>query len=375
VSHKILYVISSLDVGGTEMQLVLLARQIATTTFVPHVLCTRREGELAESLRKAGVEVECLETEKPISLKTCQRIKWYCRDWEIDLVHTFLFGMDLGAVRGARSAGVRAVVTSRRQIPDWKKGRHLRVQRMANKKTDLVVCNSNAVRDYICKQESLPESKTRVVYNGFPEGSIPPEPLLGARPLKREALRSFMIQEDELTLCCIANFSPVKNHKVLLDAFRKVLLKGIKIRLFLIGDGPLRSRAERYAEERNLGMATEFLGQRLDRLKILAECDALVLPSLNEGFPNAVLEAQALGVPVVASNVGGIPELVEHGETGWLFDPNEANSIAGAIWTVLLQREDALRVATAAQARVRSKFTATNMVANYHGLYEELLRG
>jgi len=372
MARNILYVIPSLDVGGTEMQLALLARQLLRTSFAPIILCLQREGELAESVRKSGVPVDCLETDNSMSYKTCRNVKWFCRDLKIDIVHTFLSGTDLGAVRGARAAGVGAVVTSRRQIPDWMKGRPLRLQKLANKKTDRVVCNSRAAQEFIREREKIPAEKTSVIYNGFPENAIPDRPLIMSRPLKKEALRPFLIQKDEAVLACIANFFEVKNHKMLLDGFRKVLLKAVKVRLLLIGDGPLRNKVERYADEINLGVATEFLGTRLDRLKILAECDGLVLASLNESFPNAVLEAQALGIPVIASRVGGVPELVEHGETGWTFDPRDIGSIAGALWTLLTYRDDAIRVAGAAQQQVRTKFSAGNMVANYLSLYEGL---
>ena len=372
--RNVLYTIPSLEIGGTEMQLALLVRRLLKTEYTPHVLCALEEGPLAEPIRKMGIAVDCLNAKKCISARVCSQVKIFCKEWKIDLLHTYLFGMDLGAVHGARSAGVKAVITSRRQIPDWKTWYHLKAQRMANKRTDRVVCNAAAVRDYICDQEGLPREKTKVIYNGFPEESIPERPLLTPEPPKREALRSLMIEPDEKVICCVANFSEVKNHRRLLDAFRKVLLQGVKVRLVLVGDGPLRKPMELYAEQNSLGRATVFLGHRLDRLKILGECHALILPSLNEGFPNAVLEAQALGIPVVASDRGGIPELIEHGETGWLFDPTDKKKIAGAIWTALHQEEDAIRVARNAQKQARERFTARNLVAEHVLLYDQLLK-
>jgi glycosyltransferase involved in cell wall biosynthesis len=370
---NILYVIPNLNVGGTEFQLGLLARALVGTDYVPHILCLGEEGTLADSLRKAGVEIEAAGIENPQSCRVKQKVKWFCKDWNIDLVHTLLPGTDLPAVRGAAKAGVRAIITSRREIPDWKKGSHLRAQRMANKLTQRVICNSHAVEDFIRSQEGLSKEKTRVIHNGFPEETIPSHPAIAVSDRKREALRSLMIHEDEFVLTCIANFNPVKNHRKMLEGLRKVLLKGLRVRMVLVGEGPLLEETRQFAEEHTLGIATEFLGSRLDRLKILAESDAVILASLNEGFPNAVLEAQAIGVPVIASRVGGIPELIDHGNTGWLFDPRDANSIAGAIWTVLQNENDALRVARLAQDIVRKKFTVRNMVANYRQQYDELL--
>ncbi|NUN95189.1 MAG: glycosyltransferase [Candidatus Omnitrophica bacterium] len=370
--RNVLFMIPTLDVGGTEMQLALLAKRLLQSEFRPHILCTRREGELASELRGLGIPIECLNLDRPVSFQACRQVKWFCRDWKIDILHTFLFGMDLSAVRGARSAGVRAVLTSRREIPDWMQKRHLRVQRLANRKTDLVVCNSEAVRQDARAREGLPPEKTRVILNGFPEEWIPSRPLVQERDRERVFLRPFQLRPEEKALVCIANFSPVKNHARLLDAAKKVLLQGIDFRLFLIGEGPLLEEARAYSDRVGLVATSVFLGKRKDRLEFLAECDALVLPSLSEGFPNAVLEAQALGVPVVASHVGGIPELIEHGETGWTFDPNDVNSIAKALWTVLTYTQDALRCATEAQARARAKFTAREMVSRYVALYSEL---
>jgi len=373
MAANILFVIPSLDVGGTEIQLLLLAKRLLSTPYRPHILCLLREGELAANARKAQIPLECAGLSESLSFKTGAAVKRACRNWKIDLVHTFLFGMDLPAVKAAKSAGVAAVITSRRQIPNWKERRHIKIQKMANKKTDLVVCNSVAVRDFICDQETLPEEMTRVIYNGFPEDSIPKKPAILSRPPERTFLRPYSLAEDEVALACVANFSPVKNHARLFEALFKVLLDGLKVRLFLIGEGPNKEEMERYAADHRVGMATVFLGRRMDRLKMLSECDCLVLPSLNEGFPNAVLEACAIGVPVAASRAGGIPELVEHGKTGWLFDPKSISSIAETLSFALTQRDETVRCATAAQERVRKLFTAREMVANYERLYSELL--
>ena len=158
---NVLFIIPNLNIGGTEIQLGLLARGLAKGEFRPHILCLNEEGELAESLKKYDIPLEALGIQKPISYGACRKIKKYCIEWDIDLVHTFLFGMDLAAVRGARSAGVLGVITSRRQIPDWKTWKHLKAQQMANDRTDLVICNSKAVQDFCCKQESSASERPR----------------------------------------------------------------------------------------------------------------------------------------------------------------------------------------------------------------------
>ncbi|MCA9436315.1 MAG: glycosyltransferase [Candidatus Omnitrophica bacterium] len=371
---NVLYVIPNLNIGGTEIQLGLLARGLAKTEFQPHILCVREEGELADSLRKFNIPVEGLGIEKPISFGACRKIKKQCIEWDIDIVHTFLFGMDLAAVRGARSAGVLGVITSRRQLPDWKNWKHLKAQRMANDRTDLVICNSKAVQEFCCEQEDLGIGKTEVIHNGFPEQNIPSGPMLQEPPVERELLRSRMIEPKEKVLACVANFSAVKNHFKMIDALRNILLDGELVRLILIGDGPMREEVQSYVESKSMREAVIFLGSRLDRLKILPECQALILPSKHEGFPNAVLEAMALGIPVIASNTGGIPELIDHGETGWLFPPDDELDMAATMRKVLFDHDAALQCATKAQEKVRKKFTDRILIENHLKIYRDLMK-
>ena len=216
--------------------------------------------------------------------------------------------------------------------------------------------------------------KTEVIYNGFPEQNIPDEPILQKPPMKRELLRSRMIEPKERVLVCVANFSPVKNHFKMIDALRNVLLDGDLVRLILIGDGPMREEVQAYVESKSMREAVIFLGSRVDRLKILPECQGLILPSKHEGFPNAVLEAMALGIPVIASNTGGIPELIEHGETGWLFPPDDELEIAATMRKVLFDHPAALKCATEAQRRVRKNFTDQILIEKHLKVYRDLMK-
>jgi glycosyltransferase involved in cell wall biosynthesis len=369
---KILFILPSLEIDGNSIQASVLARRLLSSPFEPRILCLQGEGALAASVRKSGVPVDSLDLGQSGTFKGCLQVRRYCIQHDIDIAHTLLGDLDYLAVRGARAAGVPTVITSRRKISDSADLRLLRIRKAANKRTSVVVCDSQAVLDAASQAEGFPQTQARVIAPGFPEESIPALPLISSRPAKKEALRPYQIQEKELVLVCIANFTENKNHFRLLDALRKVLLEGLLVRLFLIGDGPTRAEVDRYVENLSLRMAVVFLGHRVDRLKFLAEADALVLPSLSDGIPSALLEAQALGIPAIGSRMGGIPELLQHGETGWTFDPTSVGEIAKAMWTVLSRNEDAAHCAARGQERIRRLFSAREMTAKYASLYGDL---
>ncbi|KXK37873.1 MAG: putative glycosyltransferase EpsF [Candidatus Hinthialibacteria bacterium OLB16] len=250
---NVLFVIPSLDVSGRGIQLSLLSRLLAKTVFKPHILCLGEEGQFAAQTRDAGVIVEAAGCDEASSLKSCYQVRKFCRKHEIDLVQTYLSGRELGSVRGARSAGITRIITSRREIPE-EHSPVLRARKAANRKTDFIIANSQAAKDFCCSQEQWPSELVDVIPNGFPADRIPGNPALFSKKTRRY-LQSFNLQPDEKVLVCIASFHEVKNHLVLLEAFRKLLFEKPLIRLILLGEGPLLAEVERYAGERSLGRA------------------------------------------------------------------------------------------------------------------------
>lgn len=369
---NILFVTPSLEVSGRSVQLSLLCRLLTRTPYRPHILCLGEEGALASGTRDAGIPVEASGAGEASSLKKCYLVRRTCKKSDIDLVHTFLSGHEIGAIRGARSAGVPTVIISRREIPE-ESSHILGARKAANRKADFIIANSQAARDFCCEQEHWPEAMIEVIPNGFPTDRIPGKPVLFSNQPKRY-LQSFQLQPGEKVLVCISSFHEVKNHLVLLEAFRKLLFEKLLIRLVLIGEGPLKAEVEKYAGDRSLGRAVVFMGNRMDRLGILSECDGLVLPSRLESFSNAILEAQALGIPVAASNRGGIPELVQHGETGLLFDPDNIDEMVAAIRNVLYNTQSVQQCLIRAQECVRKEFNSDRMLERYVQVYNSLLK-
>jgi glycosyltransferase involved in cell wall biosynthesis len=166
---------------------------------------------------------------------------------------------------------------------------------------------------------------------------------------------------------------PVKGLELFLDIAAAVRRETPFVRFSLLGDGPLREELARRATELNLGDCLEFMAPRLDPVPYYRTLDLYLNTSLHEGMPMSVVEAMACGTPVVSSAVGGIPEIVTHGEHGFLVDGREAAPFAE--WCLRLMRDDHLRrmMSERASARARSSFSASAMARAYRGLYDEYL--
>jgi glycosyltransferase involved in cell wall biosynthesis len=198
-----------------------------------------------------------------------------------------------------------------------------------------------------------------VVPNGLDVARFAPKPLRS--PRRR--------------LVMVANLRPGKGHATLIDAAALVLQRLPDARFDIIGDGTERERLVRYAADRGLASAFVFHGHCDDVPAKLAEADVFVLPSESEAFPNAVLEAMAAGLPVVASAVGGILEVVQHDRTGLLVPPRDPVALADALHRVLSDDVLAARVASAGRAVVDTRYSFERMIASFEAIYsEQLLR-
>jgi glycosyltransferase involved in cell wall biosynthesis len=264
--------------------------------------------------------------------------------------------------------GVPIVVTSRRSLGVFKadKPHYLFMERLANRMTDLVVANAEAVKIDAIRQERLPSSRIRVVYNGI-------EPRLFNLPLEPTLRSSLEIPCEVEVLGVVANLIAYKGHRFLLEACHLVKQRYPRFVVLLIGEGPCRSELERLAKDLHLEAEIRFLGARQDVPRLLSVVGMVVLPSLHEGLPNAILEAMAAGKPVVATRVGGIPEAVVHGETGLLVPPADPGALAEAILALLGDPGRAGAMGRAGRDRVVKKFGMDRMVLETQKLYEELL--
>ena len=362
---RILYVIPSLEVGGTERQLSALVRGIAGEYEV-EIVCTRTEGTLADALREHAT-ITSLDLGGGWDLRLPSRLREVIGRLHPVLVHTFMFGFDYPVNVAARDVGVPVLVSSRRQLAEWKKPRHIRLQRKANRLVDCIVANSEAVARFAAEQEALGIERITVIPNG-----IDLVPALGAAQEIR--LREECgIPMDARVVGIVANFSPVKDHALFVKMAAELTRRQRDVHFLMVGDGPLRESIQGQLAQEGLTARCSVLKNVGDARPFFSLMDVSVLCSRNEGCPNAVMESMAAGTPVVAAAVGGIPELIGNGKTGMLIDSRDPAGFADAVAFLLDHEEDRARMGQAAQERCAERFSTARMLDAYRALYADLL--
>lgn len=343
--------IGQLGLGGTEKQVALLAAGLRERGVDVEVWVQFGRGPREADLIAAGVPVVDLgfgRLTDPRALArnavAFARLVWRLRRKRPDVLHAFLIASYLVAAPAARLARVPLMVAGRRSLGDFKEGKPLvlAVERIANRFTDHIVANAEAVALDALRQERLPAGKVSVIHNGLPE-------------------RAFEVAlAEKTTVLCVANLKAYKGHGHLLDA---MALLTAPPELVLVGEGPERPALE--AQAARLKLDVTFAGARTDPEAYLAAARVFVLPSLEEGMSNAVMEAMAAGVPVVATAVGGTPELLRHGR-GLLVPPADPQVLAAAIEKALADPVTYI----AAREWAREHLTARVMVGRHLELYQ-----
>jgi glycosyltransferase involved in cell wall biosynthesis len=375
----ILFVIGTLEIGGAETQLVEMVLHLHRR-FAPAVCCLASSGPLAQRLEDAGIRVTT------IGLRGARHGTWRrflpaLLRLPIDLVRfavcvnahkplivhgVLLHAYVLGALIG-RLTGVPIIVASRRSLSLFKKDRRLLTtsERIANRWTDLIIANSDAVRRDAIESEQLAPDKIRVIYNGLDltRYAQPPD----------DALRRDLRLGPGPVVIVVANFIGYKGHEYFLRAWAEVLRTIPDATALLVGDGAVR--ADREADARALGIdaSLRFLGTRRDVPALLAIADLLVHPSLQEGFCNALIEAMAAARPVVATDVGGNREAVVDGHTGLLVPPRDPGALAAATLDILRRADRGAAMGQAGRRRACEHFQRSRMVPQYEAIYDALI--
>jgi glycosyltransferase involved in cell wall biosynthesis len=366
---KILFVIDSLRFGGAERQLVELVKGLRKPNNEIHLICLDDyNGGYTDILTELGIRIHCFCRSHKYDVWPVFLISRYIRQNRIDIVHSFMTLSGLAGVPAAKLSG-RPVVCSAVRDGKYKSFKEKIFQNMLSRLSDIFVANSRAgfANRFIRMKDHF-----RVVYNGV-DFSRFEEEKISASTLKKD-LNTAGFQN---IVGMIASFSIHKDHETLLKAVPMVLKIFPETCLLLIGDGSERKKTEKHAMNLGLQKNVLFLGCRKDVDRVYPILDLAVLLTNSdahlEGISNAIIEAMAVGIPVIASKGGGTDEIVGNNLNGILVEPKNPRETAEAIIELLTDRKKAKRLAMSAKTSVREMFGLKRYVDEYEHIYRELL--
>ncbi len=365
---RVLTLLVGYGVGGAEQLILDTAPRLRAQGFDLRSAALKGPGPLLAELEAAGVPSVALGARHRGDLAVVLRLAALLRRERIDLLHSHLFLANLAGRIAGRLAGVPVILSHQHDTDVWMRPHHRLLERWSVRLADRVITCSEAVRVWEIETIGLPPDKVTTLRNAI----VPPaEPGDADRRAVRQALG---IAPDEVVVGTLGRLhEPKKGLSVFIDAAAAVLARVPRARFVLAGDGPSRAELEARAARAGLGDRLLFAGARRDVTRLLSAYDLFVQPSRWEGFGLTLVEAMAVGLPVVATDVGGIPEIVRHGRDGVLVPAGDAAALALAIADLL--DDPARRSAFAAEGRHRAhtEFHIDRLVAETAALYRDAL--
>lgn len=351
--------------GGIERDVSKFARYISQFDIHAHVACFKTGGARWTEISDAGIPLITIPFEgflKTSLAKASRKLIRYLRENRIALVHAFDLNSNLFAVPVARLAGVPVVLASqvwlREILPISSRAMSCVVDRVA---TDLFV-NCHAVEKSLTAKWWVPAERIQVCHNGFEPREFNAE----GRERPRELCHASVV------VGTVAVLREEKNISMLIDAFAQLYHLDPNARLLIVGDGPLRSDLISHARAL-VGDACIFCGATLEPATWMRAIDVFVLPSRSESFSNALLEAMACGCCPVASNVGGSPELVKSGESGFLFSSGNCAELASILCNLSTNKNLRVQMAEAARRFAFENHTISIAAARLAAIYRNLI--
>lgn len=366
--RRILHVIAALPIGGAENVLLTTLRLLDPAEFESVVCCIQTRGILGAEVEKLGIpliELHKLKAGGWDGSIVTDLVKLMC-DEKIDLVHAHLYHANLYARFAAKKAGVPSVITVHNTYAKRKWHRQLLNWYLARSTAKIIAVSDAAKRD-ILRYDRIPASKVVTILNGI-------ELARSRSPLSKTQARDKLdIAHDKLVLVSVGRLVEQKGHSFLLQAVAHLRQAWPQIHLLLVGDGVQHRRLEALAETLQIQQHVTFLGTRTDVADILKAADVYVMPSLWEGLALALLEGMAAGLPILATRVGGAPDVLESDMYGLLVEPGHALLLAQKLASLLSNPEQMRTLSIAATQRAND-FDATKMVAAISNVYRQSQR-
>lgn len=382
-SIRVVRVIGRLNVGGSALHVVNLSADLDSNRFKQVLVCGTEkpsEGSMLDYASCRGIQpvvIPQIVTEFGLGLKDLKAFaKLYRlirreRPHIVD-THTAKAGF-LGRLAG-RLAGVPIIIHTyhghvlRGYYGPMKTWLLRRMEQALARLTDCIIAVSEQVkRDLVAYRVATPQ-KILVMPLGFELA-----PFLSCKDQQGQFRHELGVTENTPLVGIIGRICPIKNHRLFLDAAAQVAACEPRTHFAIVGDGALRADMEQYTRELNIDNRVIFTGWRRDLPRIYADLNVLVVSSDNEGTPVAVIEAMAAGCPVVATNVGGLPDLIADGQTGYLVLPGDPEALATAILRLLRDPDTASGMAQRGQGKARQYFAIERLINDVEKLYTQLL--
>ncbi len=363
---RVLVFANSFRRGGSERQALELFRNLDRSKYDARLATASTDGPLRALLpcHVEDVQVYPLVSFKDASfVRSAVRFYRYLRREQIDVVQCFDFYSNLFAIPVARMAQVPIVLGARREESTVKTSMQRRIQRWVYRLASGVVANASSIRDLLIKDEQLPPASVWAIPNGL-DLEVFDAAVAQSRYQRSEKLVHFAV---------VANLRPEKGHGIFIEAVARIAPQQPHVRFLIAGEGPMRGMIEEAISRFRLEQTVELVGEVQDVPSFLASIDGVVLPSItNEGFPNAVMEAMAASLPVVATDSGGTRDLVVEGETGFVVPTNNVGVLASKIEILCQDEELRRKMGEAGRWRIATCFTTRHMARQYEALYEML---
>jgi len=351
---KILRLTTLLDFGGQEKQYLSFTEKPKLLKHQYIFAAIGFGGHAEETLKKRGFEVHILN--QNFSIKNISNI-WsvykLIKKTKPNIVHTAAAEANFHGIIAAKLAGVKTIIGEEIGIPNHSFLAQ-KIFRLVYKLADKVVGVSLSVKNHLVSINEIPEDKGEVIYNPV---SIPTQ--------------FPKIVSEKFEIVYLGRLETVKNVDSLIKAFANS--NNINVHLTIVGDGRERDHLEQLTSQLQIESKITFTGFSSEPSKYLSNADLFVLPSFSEGFGIAAAEAMFLKIPVLCSNVGGIPEFVKDGENGWLFNPQDINELSTKLNNIFVMDNTMLeQIGLNGYNKVNDNFTVEKYIHNLEGFYNRL---
>lgn len=362
---SVLYLSSSSGPGGAEQMLCSLASSLDRTQFRP-IVGLFRPGWLMEQCEKRGIETHVFPIGGPLHgdwIRACTRV---VRKERVALIHAHEFDANVHGALVATITRTPIVATVHGKHYYWSKFRRRLAYRLVSRFASMVTVSQN-LKDFIAEKVGVDQSRIKVIYNG-----VKPSPEYSQADLI-ECRAELGIPGGDQIVGVVGSLYPVKGHRFLIEAIPNILAKFEGTTFLFVGRGELEGSLKELVRRLRVEKKVIFLGLRQDVPRLLSLSDVFVLPSLSEGLSMAILEAMTAGKPVVATRVGGNPEVVLHSQTGVLVPPEDSIALEEGLGQLLGDKALAEQMGLAGRKRAGQYFALSTMVENYQTLYKSCL--